>query len=756
MEIRMKRRDLFQQKPIYIVLAFAVVLTILCIVRMAMPNRAYQYMGSHTFTTGVPEEISIMKGISLPVGVYEVELVYDTDTNMKNVCYMADGTVFNGGLLTNGENLHANLGRTSFAMWLFEGTTSMELIVAYGGEGKLVTGDLFLYETDSLWTMLLTIIWGITLLVVAVLTFRCYDRQIGVDKEKKTVLLGLLVIILAASLPYLQRGGIGGADWIYHLHRIEGVRDGIVSGQFPVRLEPEWLFGHGYANAVFYCNTLLYIPAFFRLVGFTVITSYNLYCICLNIATAFIAYYCFKNIFNSRYIGLLCSGLYTLSVFRIYKLVITCAVGEASAVTFMPLVLYGLYRAFTEDAESKTYKTVWIPIAAGYAGLIQTHVLSCEITAFLTIIVCLVCLKKVFVKETFLQLAKGALAALLMSFWYLVPFLDYYLNENMHIRHVSGRTIQERGLYIPQLFLQWWTKGGNALVVAEKGMVSSDPMGGSLLLGGALLLFFILWFAGVWKQEKNRVVVLGKTAGLLAAVLMVMSLNIFPWDKLQKMNGMAASLISSIQFPNRFLGWGTVFLVTVTGCLLWFFGKNKHKWYYYLCVICVIAGICTSNIYLLDHTCRDSNYITLYNEEGMGFGYISGAEYVVEGTDFLHMDYAVPVSSDNVEITHYEKEYLHVWMNCLNGSNREGYVDLPMLHYTGYRAYGMASGQEYQTMKGNNNVVRVLIPAGTKETIEVKFVSPIHWRLSEAITYVWWVVICVLLIKNFRNRRKTA
>ena len=82
-----------------------------------------------------------------------------------------------------------------------------------------------------------------------------------------------MVISLVASIPYLCEYNITGADLTYHLQRIEGVKDGILGGQFPVRLEPRWVYDHGYANAIFYCNTFLYFPALLRLLGFTVSAS---------------------------------------------------------------------------------------------------------------------------------------------------------------------------------------------------------------------------------------------------------------------------------------------------------------------------------------------------------------------------------------------------------------------------------------------------------------------------------------------------
>ena len=132
--------------------------------------------------------------------------------------------------------------------------------------------------------------------------FGKYDKAVGVDKEKKNIFWGLVCIAILASVPCMQNANLTGGDLGYHLMRIEGIKDGLKSGQFPIRIEPEWLFGHGYANSVFYCSTLLYFPAILRLLGFTVMTGYNAYCIAVTIATVGVAYYCFAGIFKDRYI----------------------------------------------------------------------------------------------------------------------------------------------------------------------------------------------------------------------------------------------------------------------------------------------------------------------------------------------------------------------------------------------------------------------------------------------------------------------
>ena len=73
----------------------------------------------------------------------------------------------------------------------------------------------------------------------------------GRNEQRRQILFGIGVIAFFASIPYLYDGMVSGADLTYHLHRIEGVKDGLLTGQFPVRLEPRWVFDHGYANGIF-------------------------------------------------------------------------------------------------------------------------------------------------------------------------------------------------------------------------------------------------------------------------------------------------------------------------------------------------------------------------------------------------------------------------------------------------------------------------------------------------------------------------
>ncbi|MCM1112102.1 MAG: hypothetical protein NC399_02490 [Muribaculum sp.] len=749
---------LWKRKPVCVVTALFSFLMLLCVIQILRPCRQYQFEGGQTFDTGAAAPDTVVYGdISLTPGVYRVELQYDTDADLSAICTVADGTVFAGGLLCNGEHLYSGLNRTGYHMWLYEPTEALEVRVSYGGTGSLITGGLRIVETNQLWTMLLTALLALFAAVLAMLTYSYYDQAYPIAKEKKSAFFLVSLIVLAASVPYLCGYNLAGGDLTYHLQRIEGVKDGLLTGQFPVRIEPRWLYGHGYADAIFYCNTFLYFPALLRLLGFPVTAAYNAYGIAVNLATAWIAYVCFYKIFGRRSVSVLCSALYTLSIVRIYRMFITCAVGEGTALTFLPLILYGLYRIFTEDIKADAYKTAWVPLMLGVSGVLQSHVLTCEITAGVILLFCLLQIRKVFRRATFLQLLKSALASLFVSLWFLTPFVDYYLTQDLHIRNVSGRTIQDRGLYLAHLTLHFWTSGAN-MPMADSGMKDSHPAGVGMILVAGLAVFVILWFLGALRTTKPNLARFAKISAAAGMLLLFMSTRSFPWDRLQAMHPVAAALVSSLQIPNRTLGWASVCLVFAFGFCLCHFGAHRQT------VAAVMAaaalmGITTSGMYLIDSANAGQNYLELYNEEGMGFGYISGAEYLIEGTDESRLTFSGPAADGGTEILSYEGGALQAQLECVNYTRDNSYVDLPFLLYKGYRAFDTETGQALPVCAGDNQSVRVVLPPYYSGALDVRFVSPVYWRISEGISLAALLILLLLWYRyrsGQRNAPKTA
>ena len=69
------------------------------------------------------------------------------------------------------------------------------------------------------------------------------------DKKRQSLcdLFAIIFIGLLASLPLVFKGidGMIYQDLQFHLSRIEGVKEGLLSGQFPVMMQSVWMSGKG-------------------------------------------------------------------------------------------------------------------------------------------------------------------------------------------------------------------------------------------------------------------------------------------------------------------------------------------------------------------------------------------------------------------------------------------------------------------------------------------------------------------------------
>lgn len=681
--------------------------------------------------------------IRLPRGAYRVQLHYETDTDLKNRCTVTDGLAGYRALRTNGEHLYAGLEKTDFVMWLSQASDGMIVHAEYAGEGSLLVTGLTIMQTNALNRMFLFWVVLAAAACNGIYIWRQYDKKYGISVKEKNVVFGLALITLFASVPLMKDYMMSGGDHGYHLQRIEGIRESLLNGMFPARNAPQWQQGYGYASAIFYGETLLYLAAFFRLIGFTVTTSYRMFFFVLTVAQVLIAYFSFSRIFREKYVGLLCSMLYTLSIYRIYKIYGCGSFGEGFGVLFLPLLAYGFYRVFatepTDGEGIRAYRKSWVPLTVGFCGLIQSHLLTCEIVGLFTILLCVVEIKKVFRKETFLVLAKTVIYSILLSAWFLVPFADYMLTGDFVIQHVSGRTIQSVGLLPAQLLFVFSRTGGDGNAEVG-GMYDAAPQNLGVGLIVVLGLWLLLCFFGRNREQNRTLRRLGWITAAFAMTAMLFSLSVFPWDAIQSLNPVAATLVSSLQFPNRWLTIATVCLVTLAGVVADFLLRQDGRgfaFYFSSMTVCVAL----SGLFLLTDLDYNALAVRVYNNEGMGTGYISGAEYLPYGADASKFSHREPIADSGLVTGAYEKKGLTVRLACSNPTDGTALVHMPLLYYKGFVSFDADSGQRLETFADKDFFVTVKIPAGYDGIVQTCFRSPWYWRLAEAVSALSFILL---------------
>jgi hypothetical protein len=143
--------------------------------------------------------------------------------------------------------------------------------------------------------------------------------------------------------------------------------------------------------------------------------------------------------------------------------------------------------------------------------------------------------------------------------------------------------------------------------------------------------------------------------------------------------------------------------------------------------------------------------VTLYNQESMGFGYISGEEYLIYGTDSTKLTFARPEANENIQIADYEKRGLNISFFCRNDSAREEIVTLPVLMYKGYAARD-DKGEVLEITDDGGHILQVCIPGGYAGTVRVRFVEPWYWRTAELVTLITVAGIVFFGIRKRRQR----
>lgn len=108
---------------------------------------------------------------------------------------------------------------------------------------------------------------------------------------------------------------------------------------------------------------------------------------------------------------------------------------------------------------------------------------------------------------------------------------------------------------------------------------------------------------------------------------------------------------------------------------------------------------------------------------------------------------SITVSDAKMLYDNYEEDSLEVTMDVANVGEIEGYIDIPLNNYKGYRAVDTITGEELQIGDGRNCCIRIYFEPGYQGNVHVYFREPALWRGAELFSlisilaggfYLWW------------------
>ncbi len=551
--------------------------------------------------------------------------------------------------------------------------------------------------------------------------------------ERRIVLIALAFTAFFVGLPLYQNGLTYGVDLDFHLQRLEGVYKGLLTRQFPVRIQPGWLDGYGYASSIFYGDIFLYFPAILRMIGFTLQDAFKYYAETVNIVTVLISFYAFRKMCKDDIAAMVGSILYTCSAARLV-LWYTAMIGNYSAMMFYPLVLEGFYLLLTEDEKSKEYKKLWIPLTLGFTGLLMTHMISCLMIGAFSILCCLVMIRKIFRKNTLLELVKAVAVSVLLNLWFLVPFLQYMIGERLHINTKLGQNVEIEDYYA---YLENFAQDGKNLY-----QLFVEPY----CIGFAILFVLLLYIITIPMHKKNVLTKCSRgVLGFTVFALWVCT-DLFPVVGIAKISFVFPKFFTTIQYQDRFISVMVAFAASLGAFFFVVNSLDKRMLYMIAGLLCCVAlyqdiryfeTIKTDEVYL------DSVEIDSHN--------IGNAEYLPIVTNTGNLTKEIE-KDEALQIHDIEHKYLTFDISVTNPTEQEQQILLPVLYYSGYKAYDSQGKAELETFQGDNGRVAVSVPADYNGTFHMAYYEPWYWRVSEIVSLV---TLLFILYYTFKGKEHT-
>ncbi len=692
-------------------------------------------------------------------GMYEVSVDYESllyNTEVGGNCEDKTGTLqilrtkkTEDKLCYNELKFQDGHTRQRTRLWIrnIGGEQDLQLMVNFYGVGELRVDKILIRELTA-WRLMRLLGWLVLFLLVdAVYIYFFVSRK----ASNKTAAAILLFAVFFASLPLMTDSLFRGHDLDFHLNRIIALANGLEAGHLFVPIQTEVLNGYGYASPLFYSQLFLYLPAILYNLAVPAQVCYQIYAILVNIATCLIAYYSFKGLVRDNKIAAAGALIYLLSAYRITNLYVRAAVGEYTAMAFYPLIVYGFVRVYTTE-ETKLGIRDYLPIVLGLSGLIESHVLSCELAAMFIAVVCLVNYRKTFVPKRFITLAKAAVLTLCVNMAFILPFIQS-MQMDIRVNDDPVNQIQVQGTYLQQVFSVFQVSLGDSRIGMNYEM--------SLSLGISLIMGLVIFAAccsmqNEWRTRKSSTVKVGVLCTVFTVVCIVLSLRIFPWDSIENFSKLLAKVLCIVQFPWRYLSMATVFAAVVTVIGLYVVKEIKSaRMMQFLCGMLCLTAVFTNSLYMANFT-DVSGIERVYGDADVEKA-VSGGEYILSDTIEGNLRWRrVNADPKFVTVSGYAYQGGVTTFDCVNIADTEMAVEIPLMNYDNYYACDMVTGESIGIMNGTDNRVSLAIPAGFDSSIKVVYRFPLLWKLSYAVSFITVLLTVAAVVLDRRKRRNAG
>ncbi len=523
---------------------------------------------------------------------------------------------------------------------------------------------------------------------------------------KIIIFLGLAILI---SIPYINTKEIFAHDISYHLNRIVSIKEELELGNFPVLIHSNLKDGFGYASPLFYPEIFLYFPAVLCMLGVNCFAAYKIFIFLVNLATIIITYYSANVIFKNKKISWITTLLYMVAFYRVSDIYIRGAIGEVLALTFLPLILSGLYEIIFGDNKK------WWIICFGLFGVINSHMLTFAMTIVLIVIICLFNIVRIFKQKRLKNLVLAGIVSVLLSLSFAFPYLEQASNNKYNVNEYTNIVIQETGESLKEML--------NISFNAKEAYKSV----GIIVIGLALISL-----VSKKREDENYYI---KQLLLIGIILLIGSSNKMPWNKLcAKIHA-----VSIIQFVYRLNIITTVLLTFCGGYGIYNLLEKKNK-----LLISVVAVIIILQYSLIIFT-LDINEPKYSAEEAFRLSPTGNSEYLPLGTKFKDKTVRNIFTETPIEFKRTGSKIEFYYCDTENPM----VIHIPLVYYKGYKAYIEEEDGSKTELFISQDEYSKNIHLNSDEIITgkvtVEYRMTITQKLSYKITYTTLIILVIYI-----------
>lgn len=678
-------------------------------------------------------------------GVYRVrvrgaELPEGGTLSVALTCASSSHKALRGNVVT----VYAGQEEVDFEVYVLDTLKGARLEYTFSNAEGSAVQEISVYRTSIGARLLLCFLLLSGGIVCGMMKFR--DRVLAgkIPRSRQIAVWSLMAGIFIVFLPYLSDYIIMGADTAFHLLRIEGLKETLIHGeQFPVRLQDYWLYDHGYMTSTFYSDFFLCFPAVLRIIGFPLGFVWKVTVFLFLVIHAVIAFHCLRKCTGNDYAALLGTLCTLLSPYNFHNIYNRGALGEYMAMAFIPLIAAGMFLLYTKDMSSPEYKSYKWYVIAGLSAVLQSHLITCELSVIMVLVFCLIHYKKTFRRETFVQLAQAAGIILLVNCFFWLPMLYMMGSDDFAFRGLTAESIQSKGIALAHLLQLTTNKGGG-----QTGMYNAEA-----LQPGAALLFALLLFALYgFRSEKDACRKYCVRFFIWVTVLLILSTKYFPWDALKAIP-MLNFLTTAIQFPYRLLSPVIMFGGFFLAFLYLWAQKRFPGWILKGCIGALLALCLIPAMFQANDIAFASSATRIYSAENMGTISVINGEYLLGGSAVGDYRSHGPVADEHITWSDYEKKGTVIRMNIANSSPGTEYIEVPL---TGYKGYTVTSPLSIADERGAHSDLRIAVPGGYSGDITIRYKEAPLYLAADIVSLI--SIFALAGFKLFRTiyRRKES